>query len=674
MLPNKERANRVGARHDAQSPPTIEKATAPLSTLSRRGDKVHVPASRIDCSYSWTPMLRARGKGTSARWPVETAPDMWFPPGGMAKLRLRVARRRCLCVCLVVLLIALGGLLGRSRRSGEQPGLHAVNRTTNHETTHGHTSLNDTRIPEDPPKPPWKYPLVDREVLRKLERMQQFYAPDYYDLHATSTPAPDRSRWPPTVTDVPERPSRGNTQHVKAGGADAICESAVHPRACRFLLPLRVAEQESKARIHLTQIARLARALNRTLVLPKVGKSKIGACFKWGFDTYYDAASLDGDRESFVDLEHFRGWLGGEAARSQLVSVGSALPAHTSFRVGPVYANEDVSVLAYDTFGTWERDLPGCFAGRFAGLALETMPVFMSAQNTTNKDGSVRPIGPSIVDAFSAISSRNTTPWDQPAYDALHEFDNLDSRLISMASPEAQVLVVNWDLRHPIFLPSAKSQLEYSKRMHNLAVKYAPKDPYLVVQWRMESVDPELLEDCAHSLVDVLSRLLHDSVLAVNVTSIWFASDYPYPIVERGSSQRRPELIAKSGTFRDFDTRHEKAVEILRSAFNKQGELGNWTLTDFAEVIAAGKGGETELLHDSGALAILDKLVSMKAVLFVSGASRCSRRRYAFKSVIDRSLDADDSSSFTKQVVDARVEEGRRVGSSNLRNVVEVFG
>ncbi len=228
-----------------------------------------------------------------------------------------------------------------------------------------------------------------------------------------------------------------------------------------------------------------------------------------------------------MDLEHFRVWLSSdnrrEDVRSQLISVGSALLAHTSFRIEPVYTNEDVSVLAYDTFGTWERDLPGCFAGRFAELALETMPVFMSAQNLTNRDGSLRPISDSVVDAFSVVSTRNATSWkDQPEKETLLEFDDLDNRFMSMPSPEAQVLVVNWDLRHPIFPPSPKNHLEYSRRMHDLAVKYAPKEPYLVVQWRMESVDPELLEDCAHSLVDVLSRLLHDSVLAANVTSVWF--------------------------------------------------------------------------------------------------------------------------------------------------------
>ncbi|KAF9484858.1 hypothetical protein BDN70DRAFT_791862, partial [Pholiota conissans] len=158
-----------------------------------------------------------------------------------------------------------------------------------------------------------------------------------------------------------------------------------------------------------------------------------------------------------------------------------------------------------------------------------------------------------------------------------------------------------------------------------------------VVQWRMETVNADVLEECAHALVDVLSRLLHDSALAENVTTVWFASDYPYPIVKRSASQRRPAVIAKSGTFRDFEVQHEEAVEILRKAFVKGRELDNWELTDFAEAIELGKGVEAELVQDSGVLGILDKLIGIKANLFVSGASRCSKR-----------------SSFTKQVVDAR--------------------
>ncbi|KAF8181485.1 hypothetical protein BJ912DRAFT_906817, partial [Pholiota molesta] len=128
--------------------------------------------------------------------------------------------------------------------------------------------------------------------------MQQFYAPEYYRLPA-APPAPtpaDHASWPPKVTRIPERPARPPPGSTPAAGAtaDALCPSATHPRPCRFLLPLRIAEQESKARIHLAQLALLARALNRTLVLPNVGRSKVGACFRWDLGAYYDVRSLAG--------------------------------------------------------------------------------------------------------------------------------------------------------------------------------------------------------------------------------------------------------------------------------------------------------------------------------------------------------------------------------------------
>ena len=70
-------------------------------------------------------------------------------------------------------------------------------------------------------------------------------------------------------------------------GPNGICESARHPRPCRFLLPMSMGGQESETRIHLSQIGRLARGLNRTLVLLNVGDSKIRACYKWNLSTYY---------------------------------------------------------------------------------------------------------------------------------------------------------------------------------------------------------------------------------------------------------------------------------------------------------------------------------------------------------------------------------------------------
>ncbi|KAF8173914.1 hypothetical protein BJ912DRAFT_931774 [Pholiota molesta] len=347
--------------------------------------------------------------------------------------------------------------------------------------------------------------------------------PEYYRLPAAPpppTPA-DHASWPPKVTRIPERPARPppGSASTPDAGASALCASAAHPRPCRFLLPLRIAEQESKARIHLAQLALLARALNRTLVLPNVGRSKESSG---------------------------RGWTGARGG-SQMISIGASAARAHRFREDAVYSNADVSVLAYHAFGAWERDLPGCFASKLDKLALETMPVFMATTNAINKDGSVRLIGDAVVEAFSSISSRAAQQDMRPA-----------------TPPDPDVLVVNWDLRHPIF-PASATPLRYSNACTTRRAARA-KSPYLAVQWRMETSSPELLEDCAHALVDVLSRLLRDFALAENITTVWFASDYPYPVVQHSSSQRRPAVIAKSGTFRDFGVRHEEAIDILRKA------------------------------------------------------------------------------------------------------------
>lgn len=116
--------------------------------------------------------------------------------------------------------------------------------------------------------------------------------------------------------------------------------------------------------------------------------------------------------------------------------------------------------------------------------------------------------------------------------------------------------------------------------MRNLARKRAPEHPYLAVHWQMETINPKLLCDCAHTLVDVLIRMLHDESLSMNITTIWFASDYPYPIVIQDGSQHQPAVTAKSGAFKGCEIIHE-AIDILRSAFDKEGDLNGWKLTDF---------------------------------------------------------------------------------------------
>ena len=77
--------------------------------------------------------------------------------------------------------------------------------------------------------------------------------------------------------------------------------------------------------MHVAQISALARALNRTLVLPNVGRSRVGACARWEFDVYYDVASfvrsgIEGEREGTEEkqgkrvrpvmlMDDFKTWL-----------------------------------------------------------------------------------------------------------------------------------------------------------------------------------------------------------------------------------------------------------------------------------------------------------------------------------------------------------------------------
>jgi len=151
-----------------------------------------------------------------------------------------------------------------------------------------------------------------------------------------------------------------------------------------------------------------------------------------------------------------------------------------------------------------------------------------------------------------------------------------------------------------------------------------------VVHWRMETVDPGVLIGCADALVDLLVRLLQDESISLNVTTVWFASDYPYPIARRTKVQPRPALEAKSGTFREFEARHEEAVQVLRKAFEEDGELDRWKVTDISEAMKS-HVADSELLNDAGVLGIVDKLIGTEANLFVSGSNRCARRRSSMR-------------------------------------------
>ncbi|KAK7006181.1 hypothetical protein R3P38DRAFT_3601854 [Favolaschia claudopus] len=459
-----------------------------------------------------------------------------------------------------------------------------------------------------------RVPFVDRSILHRLAELETSPDPDEHPYSYVSGP-----QRPPLVTRIPEVTSR----------QPDICDS----RPCRFLLPLRIGEQESKARIHFVEILQLAQRLDRILVLPNVGKSRIGACFKFGFESYYDLEKLTQDllpAAVTVKMDVFRRWVNhAHAPSAQMVFLSAKEESQSDVD----FFNDDMSIRLYDKADS----LPQCVS-RFSSLRTDAHAQ-LHIHLMPHTHG--HPINASILDAL-------TRPAIQIAAAS------------SPTSTDPDVLVVSWDLRHRIFPVTLSSPiLHYSPRLHALATALAPPSGYVMVHWRMESVPPANLPQCAHALVNTLTRLP-----ASDTRTIWFASDYPQPI--HGTAK------TKSGTFRDVGPLHARAVGIFRDAFAEGGKLAGWEVVELTDetmamaTLEADTEWDAEFLEDAGVRAIVDKIIGVQATLFVSGTPQCSR-----------------TSSFTAQVIDGRRAiialggERQKVLSGELpllQNVVEHFG
>ncbi|KAK0500079.1 hypothetical protein EDD18DRAFT_1148350 [Armillaria luteobubalina] len=415
-----------------------------------------------------------------------------------------------------------------------------------------------TGAPNTSARAPWKPPIIDRTFLNQLSGL----------IHDSRS-----SQWPPLITQIPE-PFDG-------------------PR--RFLFPVRISEQESKARSHLAQIIQLSKVLNRTLVLPKVGKSRMGACQALDFEVYYDVEMLGAD---VISLDEFQ--RGSSRQSAQILTLAwKASPNVTS----PSMTIDEINVhLVQNDVSS----LPECLRTQFGTLDFR---------------------------GFDAV-------YLNPSRLKKLIFKELVA-IVQTYQGDPDVLVVNYDLRYPIFPASSTLQLAYSPSLLSLASRLAPQEEYVMVHWRMESVPHDALSQCAYALIDALH--------SAGIRKVWFASDYPYAL-------RGPRLTAtrKSSTFRDFGERHTEAVDVLLGAFDQGGDLQGFEILELGERLE----GSEPLMADSGVLGILDKLIGMNASFFLSAAPGCGRK-----------------SSFTRQIIDGRISEFDEAKDHHrLRNVVDYFG
>ncbi|KAG7089200.1 hypothetical protein E1B28_010902 [Marasmius oreades] len=447
----------------------------------------------------------------------------------------------------------------------------------------------------EPKKVPKNLPVVDRSILERLEGSRK----------SLKKKKSGQRTWPPVVTSIPD--------------SVAVQAPLHHQSPSRFLLPSKIAEQESKARNHLAQLIKFAEKLNRTLVLPKVENSRLGACSRWKFEFYYDLEGITADNGAVMDMSVFEGWL---RDRREL----STQALYLDYKPNPSVHATSHSDFTISTDPTHRAGLQ-CLTG---GTDLVT--TFSPSISVHPKRKNHPPFGNDIIQVFRQDVS---------------------------VALESEVLVVDWNLRFPLFSPSSAPEIGYSPDLLHLAEQLAPSGPYLMVHWRMESVPLDVFTDCALALVDFLSNILNNPGLGTDVKTVWFASDHPIPISSFDCSASQTvfdesSFAQKSSTFTRLSEKHANALHIVREAFCSGGELEGWAVTDLTEVLfRAGDipGYNSDMLADPGLLGILDKLVGMRATIFVSGSRTCGRK-----------------SSFTKQIMDMRKRENRG------RNIVDYFG
>ncbi|TFK49748.1 hypothetical protein OE88DRAFT_1646169 [Heliocybe sulcata] len=501
-----------------------------------------------------------------------------------------------------------------------------------------------------------KFPVVDRSILDKLDRLQSTKELDFIECLLYGGPDYSSQRtWPPLVTHIPEarKPDLARRADMDFCGFSP----------CRLLLPARIAEQESKARQHLLQLLQLSRALNRTLVLPNVGKSRLGACMKFEFGAYYDLASFqlalesvespDGRRPGTLTMDSFKAWLSARrhSVTSQVVFIDTNAKSGLAGSK-TLQHDEQLEVRLHDDDTVVYKRAP-CFKTKYKRL-FASSPFFPLSVHLSNNR--------------SAASSRVV---DMLSDDDLR-WAAFKPKAQDVAIFEPDVLAVDWDLRHPLFLEDLTlldaPKLEYAIHLKRSANMLSSSlRPYLAIHWRLESVPLKSLRECAYSLVDRLVDILSSSNSgnfsgAQGIRTVWIATDYPYPVTPSSSLDGSGK---RSGTFKTISPEHVEAIGVFNEAFRAGGRLQAFRLTDLngrlnvLEEDFEAKGGDSEdarIFEDEGATGILDKLVATNADLFVSGAEGCSR-----------------TSSFTRQIVEAR-KAGIENGEQSLRNIVEFFG
>ncbi|GAA6061622.1 hypothetical protein JCM10212_000964 [Sporobolomyces blumeae] len=464
-------------------------------------------------------------------------------------------------------------------------------------------------------KPVEDLPRVDRTALDKLRLLEIHFGPDDdndddgldrdgddgasggYGTSSSRRKGSARLDRPPVVAEIPE-PEKPNPtalprpDRVSASILDREVCGATNGEPCRFLVPAWLGEQETKAQQHLYQLGLVALALNRTLVLPNVSKSRLGTCYRNPFSFYYSPSSLSDLGIRTISQEAFLDWTvrRDPPPSAQVVSMVNAKPG-----LYPSGAVEiDSAADAFTVPAKPARNL--CLRSPRSKLDFAAFsPLAMYPPEGYHKSEAGRiGFGESVVNTLRS-----------------EEVGSRSSRASTSArradpSPLPDVLAFNYELRFSIMSPASAvslspapestaeplpfSHFPYSETWDRLAQEIARSlSPFISIHWRTETLTPSNLAPCAESLLDKVFRLRERYP---DVRNVYLATDYPIEDLDPslGSGEAAGGGGAHSGTFAKVVTsQHHAAMRKFLTGFEKRsrqaasGRSDRLRLTTFAK-------------------------------------------------------------------------------------------
>uniref|UniRef100_A0A0K3CSP8 BY PROTMAP: gi/342321161/gb/EGU13096.1/ Proteophosphoglycan 5 [Rhodotorula glutinis ATCC 204091] n=1 Tax=Rhodotorula toruloides TaxID=5286 RepID=A0A0K3CSP8_RHOTO len=411
------------------------------------------------------------------------------------------------------------------------------------------------------------------------------------------------------------------------------------PAGCRFLVPIAIGEQESRAQLHLIQLAHLSVVLDRTLVLPRAYSSRFSSCGQQSFDFFYSVPPFLQAVESAggyaVVQRDFEKWLEAQDERRTAQRV--------RLQVEGQYG-------ATSTEGRLELD-PNAAEGQ------SCLP-----EEKLDFDGRER------LWAVEPLHGTNSS--------VVGSLVNLDRGISS------DVLLMDYNLRTSLVHSKTPIDIDaafrYQHEWQDLASRVLEAaGPAVGVHWRTESIEPPTLESCGGGLVDALLALKASNP---TLESVYFATDYPLETLSdapsnaghEGRLDEDDEPVAHSDTLTTFLTpAHREAMSSFLHTFQTLAAPHGLKLSTYRSLIHSLSSSLPPSLaswaSNPAAPAIVSQLVLRQTDYFLAGLPDTRRTKAEGKTACAK------NSNWTNRVVRARSrtwEEQEGPEPRELRNIV----